>query len=127
MKSFIISLIVFAVVISAVTLNVFYISKITKELIDIVSELPNEAKDGSLIYDENPQFAHLVKRWNENEFFISITVGNKEAENVNSILIKMIEYYGAGDTPNYRAARSMLLYSLHLIQTEEQLSIEGIL
>ena len=86
MKDFVISIIIFTILIICVTINVFYINKVHSDIETLLGRIsPIPCKDNTVIINE------IIKYWEENSVYLSISVSLKSIEDFNNT-ISLIAY-----------------------------------
>lgn len=120
MKSFAASLILFAIMITALTINGIYINNVTDTLKQSTLSITHN--------DLSPEQIETIHRyWQKNIDIISISVNFHETESITESILSMKAYANIPDSPEFQYAKSKLLETLDKISLGEKISISNIL
>lgn len=123
MKTFAISLVTLILIVAAITANGFFVKGFFEEIITDIEEAETfELSEGS--------YRDALKRAGEklggNLFFISLTVGRDETEELFCLIAEADVYLGKDDA-QFRAAVEKLIRSLKRIRSYQTFCVEGLL
>lgn len=121
MKTFILSLVLFVMMLTAITINFFYINKVSDKLYVMTSEAPTAGEDGC--YTAASQ---LDDYWQTNHDIVRLSVSFVELNNVSDAIVSMKSYAKSGDVTEYENARQLLLNAIHEMRRLESFKISNI-
>lgn len=123
MKAFYTVLCLLAVMVGAVTVNYFYISRLSRELINDVEQLaPPSSENGTAL-----QVKSIREKWARNRRFVQITVNHTEIEVISNATDELCIYAEHQALMEFERARSLLINSLEELELSEKLSPTNIL
>lgn len=117
MRSLIISITLFSLVVLCTILNVGYVHSTADNIERTVTELavPSEEK-----------LSDLEELWNKNEGILGLSLSSSFLENVSRTIVSLRCAYEVGDMAEYEKNRALLLSCAAGIRGLERLSIENI-
>jgi hypothetical protein len=122
MKSLVISLLLFALLISVIIINAIYINEETLRLIDITTELhllKGAELEGSL--------NHLESEWNNFKKVADISCAYTDVNKID-FTIKEMKMRAATNSPEeFEAARQTLIFLLNELSRLEKISCDGLI
>ena len=123
MKTFYISFLLFTTLLCAITANYFYVSHLSRSLVDQLEQLPaqNEARE-LLIQSEQ-----IRKKWETSKKIVQITVNHSEIESISNAATEMCTFAQYQNTSEFERARRILISTLKELGSSEKLSPTNIL
>ena len=118
MKSFVISLLAFALIIGAIAASSIYIRGVARELGDMVENFTPTDKEG---------FSRAMDFWEKNERIICIFVSHKDIDNVNLAFEVLEEKINNDDGGGFYEYRALLQKYIEEIGNKERLHIDNII
>ncbi|MBO5212907.1 MAG: hypothetical protein J6B60_05130 [Clostridia bacterium] len=118
MKSFIISLIAILLLFSGVIINSFLVKSICEDLKDEITTI-NSVFDGDKI-DE------IVKLWDKNKFFISLSVPHKQTDDVEKNLLLLDEKSNILNPIDFYETKALLLNCVEELANHGALNADNI-
>ena len=119
MKAFWISLILFALLLSGIFWNAYYIHQSERTLTDLVTRLEaSEAREELL--------PELERFWEKNRDLFGLSVGFRELDQFEEILIELRWAHEIGDEAEFQRSRALLLDTIKEISRNEQISMGNI-
>lgn len=123
MRTFIVSLFIFVIVITVIIINGSYINSITEDMIKDTLSLPDDFEN----YDNTlKKINSLSKQWEKHHALISISVGGKYLNNVKKDLSDMKSHYECRSDNDYIASKRQLIYDLRELHNLESFSLHSI-
>lgn len=125
MKSFLIALSLFAILVTGTVLNCLYLEKVTDELLDLEKAFPTKTEDGK----SSPASAieHARELWQKALSKIQLGANTKYLNAVTTALDNLTDYYEHGTAADYIAARSQFVESLKSLKRSDSLSLGNII
>ena len=118
MKYFVICLCVVLLIFGLVTVNSFYVRKITDELCKRVDLLRSYEFD---------TYKMLADLWDKSKLFIGLTSSTKETDKIEDMLSSIASAYKTNDFYSLEEKKSLLINYIRLIGNHEKLNIENII
>ena len=122
MKSFIISIILFSVLISGIVANAIYINEESRHLTELAAEL------GSL---EDPtfevRFNELYEEWTRFRGLADVSCSHSELGKIDLVLEEIKAHAATKSLVDYEAARNALILYLEDIARLEKISLRGLI
>ena len=118
MKHFVISLILFASLVTAVTLNAVKVNEkicIVSRLAELLPDVPDMQKT-----------KNLRDKWEEYRGFLSMSLNTSELERTEEFIGELYASSEINDLTSYALAKEKLINSLHGLDDGENISFYGI-
>lgn len=123
MKSFYTILCLFAVMMGAITINYFYISRLSQELTFELEHLPPPSES-----PDTAGHAHQLRdRWVKSRRFAQITVNHTEIEAISNAADELCIYAEHKSDVEFERARKLFINALEELELSEKLSPTNIL
>lgn len=126
MKTFILSLIVFSLVIGVILLTGNIFAKRTADLSEAAKRLPDFSNPTQDKPKPSQAIESFVKKWASARKIIHFIIGHDEADKIDETLTELRIRYVMGDLPGYMAAREKLLLAIHRLSDSESLSFDSV-
>ncbi len=126
MRTFILALIVFALIIGTLILTGVYLTRRTHELsasARALPELSDHASDNSAFYAAAKEFNEL---WTSTRKTIHFIIGHEEADRIEDTFADLQARYLKHDTAGYTSAREKLLRSIERLADSEAFSFDSV-
>ena len=120
MRSFIITLILLALVCTAIVLNNMYIKHSAEYIVECVS-------DNSFVSAPEEAIGKLELFWEKNHPIIGLSVGFKELDRMSDLILDLKIYYKLGSLPEVTRTRDMIREAADEISRLERFGIENLL
>ncbi len=95
MKSLIISILLFALLVGAVAVNAFYVSSLCKDLSATATELISSQS-------RSTQLAELKSKWDKHRIFLDIGIRTSELERMNDLIEGLRASYAADNEAEFQ-------------------------
>ena len=118
MKHFIVCLCVALLIFGLVTVNSFYVRKITDELCRQANLLKS--------YDFD-SYKRLYDSWDKYKLFIGLSSSTKETDKIEDMLASIGSLYKINEFSTIEEKKSLLINYIRLIGNHEKLNIENII
>lgn len=120
MRSFLITLILFFVVISAITLNSHYISNLTDTIIEYTSDEE---------FKKAPEDAlrRLESLWEKNKILVEFSIGYRECDRMSELILDLRECIETENSAEERRVRTLISDCASDISRLEKFSFENLL
>ena len=120
MRSFIITSLLFAVMIVSITANAIYVSRTADRIKDHV-----ESEE----FEKAPETAMtaLESLWEDNRILLELSVGYKEIDLISELILDLKHYVNEGNTEESKRIRILISDATDDISRLERLSIENLL
>ena len=119
MRSFIISTIIFALLLGAIAFNAFYVKSVSEHILNETQRLANENYSLSVITD-------LEKYWKKHRAFIGLSVGHLELDHLSETLISLRPSCESGSRSDTMLYLSLLHDAAEEMARHEELSFENL-
>ena len=119
MKAFIISAILFALLISAVIGNAFYVKKVSEHVISETEILKEQDYSLEIISD-------LEKYWKRHRSFVGLSVGHQELDHISQSIISLRESCGSGNVSDASLYLSILQDAVEEMGRHEEMSFDNL-
>ena len=126
MKTFILSLIVFFLVIGVLLFTGNIFAKRTDGLLDAAKKLPDFSDPTQDKPKPSQAIEHFLMKWASARKIIHFIVGHDEADKIDETLTELRVRYVMGDLPGYMAAREKLLLAIQRLSDSEALSFDSV-
>jgi len=131
MRSVIISSALLIILITAISINAYYVNSVSTEMLDLTFALPSEHEyinrlDETDIEKYKTEINKLAAKWEKNSFNISLVIRYTDFERVNSAVYSLKEYFFAGYYADYITARKKLVAALEKQKQNELPIFENI-
>ena len=132
MRSVIISSVLLAILITAISVNAYYINSVSTELLDMIFFLPSEynyinSLDETETEMLKTEINKIVEKWEENSLKISLSAKYSDYERIYSALYSMKDHFFAGYYGDYIVSRKKLIAALEKQKHNELPNFENIL
>ncbi|GHU38584.1 hypothetical protein FACS1894105_12700 [Clostridia bacterium] len=118
MKSVVISFIMLAVLVTGITLNAVYVSRVSGELLELAKDLPEN------VTAENHE--KITNKWEKCKWIVKTFTEYTEYERVDTAVKSVAKYSESKQYGDYILARELLIRALGRLHELEQPSIETI-
>ena len=118
MKHFLISLLLFSLLVVSLAFNAYAVNKKTKEMTDLVLCLP----DTPTLYGADGIKAY----WDENRGFFSMSLNTSELERTDEYISELYAACRSGDGAGYRAAKAKAYDAVRSLDDGERIDFLGI-
>ena len=131
MRSVIISSALLIILITAISINAYYVNSVSTEMLDLTFALPSEYEyinslDEKDIEKYKANINKLTAKWEKNSFNIGLVSRYADFERVNSAVFSLKEYFFAGYYADYITARKKLIAALEKQKQNELPILENI-
>lgn len=120
MRSFIITLILFASVCTAIVFNNIYIKRSAEYIVECVSDI-------SFVSAPEEAIGRLEVFWKKNHPIIGLSVGFKELDRMSDLILDLKAYYQLGNLPEVTRTIDMIREAADEISRLERFRIENLL
>lgn len=120
MRSFIITVILFCIVLSAIILNAQYISRTTATIIEYTNE--NEFKKAP-----EDALLRLESFWEQNKILLEFSIGYRETDRMSELILDLRECIETQNSAEARRVRTLISDCASDIARLERLCIENLL
>lgn len=127
MKSFVLSAILFAVMLAGIVGNALYVNHICDDMLTILAELPDEATTAGDTAAVLKTLETLEGRWNEAHRWLSLSASYCEIGQIRSEMTAMRVHFIAADDDNYLCAREQLKLAIENMRRFEQFSVDNLM
>ena len=118
MRSIIISIILFSLLLAGILLNSFVVHRISNTLISFAKELDDPC---------DKDMDSLVTYWNKNRIWLGLSIPATYLDTIEKTLISMNSAYSSGNIPEYRKNLDLFKQAVYSIYKSERISLENIL
>jgi hypothetical protein len=119
MKAFIISAILFALLIATVIGNAFYVKKVSEHVISETEKLKNKNYSSDIICD-------LEKYWNRHRGFVGLSVGHQELDHISQSIISLRSSCESKNLSDAKLYLSILQDAVEEMGRHEEISFENL-
>jgi len=131
MRSVIISSVLLAILIIAISVNSYYINSVSTEMLDLTFSLPSEydyikSLNEKEVEKYKTEINKLAAKWEKNSFKISLVSKYGDFDRVASAVYYMKEYFFSSQYGDYIAARKRLIAALEKQKQNELPILENI-
>lgn len=119
MKSFIISTVIFALLIAAIACNAFYVKTVSEHILNESQRLADEDYSLSVITD-------LEEYWKKHRAFVGLSVGHLELDHLSETLISLRASCESGSRADAALYLSLLHDAAQEMARHEELSFENL-
>lgn len=119
MRSFITTLILFAIMIAVIFLNGSYVRQTSLRLEEFVS-------DDFFEHDPERAIESLDEFWQKNSSLISISVGYRELDRISELIIDLKMYFRFGDTNSVIKTRALIADAANDLSRLEKFNLENL-
>ena len=131
MRSVRISVILLAVMITAIIFNSYYINSVSTELLDMIFALPSEYNyiinlDEQELEDFKSDINKITAEWEKNARRICAVTRYSDFEKTNTAVYNLKEYFFAGSYAEYLTSRRKLITALEKQKVNEMPNLENI-
>ena len=123
MRAFFTILILFSILLVAMSVNYFYVTELSEELMKSVEQLP--LPDGT--EDVSAQVEQIRQKWLLSRRYVQITVNHAEIELISNAATELYIFARHMQTAEFERARHILISSLENLKSSEKLSPINIL
>ena len=120
MRSFYVSLAVFALLLFIIVWNSIFVQQTTDNLIALLTDLPDCDR-------AERKFEHLEEFWEAREWLVALTASRADIESVSEQLIQMRSAVQTGDTIGFERARALAIEAAHHLHHLEEISLDNLL
>lgn len=124
MKTFIIALVTFCLLVLLMIVNFIYFDNVMGRLIIFSEGIDDYPEPGTAA---SAAFSAMRHYWEKHKFIISLTIGQKVVDQIDSLMIDLVSAQRTGDSHSFYKAKSLITEGFIKIRRSENLSIEGIL
>ncbi len=121
MKTFIFSLIVFALMLTGIIINYFYINKVSDKLYVMTSEAPAAGDEGCYA-----ALSQIDEYWQKNHDIVRLSVSFIELNSVSDAIVSMKSFAETGEESEYENSRQILLNAIHEMRRLESFKLSSI-
>ena len=122
MRSFVLSLVLFAVMLAGIAGNALFIHHLCDDLLARIDALPNQAQSGSLA-----AFDALHAHWERMHNWVSLSVSYVQMNQVRDALTAMTAHYANGTDADYFLAREQLRLAIEEMCRFEMLAWDNLI
>ena len=119
MRTFIVTLLIFALLIAAITFNFHYINNICDQLENKIDVLT--------LQDSEEEINALWKLWQQEKSYISLSVCSSATEEFEDRLLEVIAMQKIGDQSAFYRARTLAVGALSSIRRLERFNLDNLL
>ncbi len=127
MKTFILACVVLGLILGGITANALFIHKISTELIEKVSRLPESIEHTELFAACLETVNELDETMKKHRLALSITVTHADLEGTENLLLRLRAACREKNADDYGAARELLIAKIHNLQESEGFSLDGVI
>ncbi len=121
MKSFVITLIIFSLLIAFIIFNYVFVNRYSKCLMDMTEALPDIGAD-----DCTEKIGALTEEWQKHRCFISFSTGISSLQNIDDLLDLLLIAKETGNSYEFRKAKELLINAFDDLAQFESFSPEDI-
>ena len=118
MKAFIAGVITLSLLISAVSINAFFITRKTDELISLLEAMPDYCREDAEV--------DFLSAWESAQVWIALTVDRKNVDDIDDTLKQLRLHCREGNTQGYLVCREKLLCTVKRLKKTESFSLSRI-
>ena len=122
MKSLLISLILFAVMLSSIAVNAIYINNVANKMNDLLAELPDIGEEGC-----SDATRDICDYWEKNTPYVGLSVGYTIVDRVSEQAATLSACAACNDFFGFRTALALLRDAVGDMRRLEKFSIENLL
>lgn len=122
MKAFVISLIIFTLMLTGIVINNIYINNVADELTVMVGNIPRADKDGC--YSEA---SRINEYWEKHQALIGMSVSFVELNRVSDNITALLVYADEKDVTEFECSKKLLLNSIAEMRRLESLEFDDIM
>lgn len=122
MKAFYLVTLLFSLALGAITVNYFYISRLSQELIEDVEALPLPSTDNRVELAAK----QICDDWEKNRTLVQITANHTEIEAISNAADELLAFAKYQSIPDFERARALLINALEELELSEKLSFSNI-
>lgn len=126
MRTFILSLVVFCLLIGILWFTGRYIARRTDELMGAANSLPIPDDSGENRAASLRTIESFVNRWSSMRKTIHFIIGHEEADKIDETLTDLRIRFVTKDDTGYMAAREKLLFIIQRLSDSESLSFDNV-
>lgn len=125
MRLFIISLTILAIITAGIVYNTIYMDKLTNEMLEIVSNLPEHSnRDGDI---SESGIDTLYDLWESHKSIVAINAGSIYINDITAALIDVRNLYLSDHDAHYQAALEHLHQAVYRLHELERFSLDNII
>lgn len=125
MRSFMLSVILFAVMLAGIVGNALYVHHLCDDMLAFVDQLPDQT--GGDVSPVLNLLEAMEGRWNKAHCWLSLSVSYREIGQIRSEMTAMRVHFIAADDDNYLCAREQLRLAIENMRRFEQLSLDNVM
>lgn len=122
MKAFYLVTLLFSLALGAITVNYFYISRLSQELIEDVEALPLPSTDNQVELAAK----QICDGWEKSRTLVQITANHTEIEAISNAADELLAFAKYQSIPDFERARALLINALEELELSEKLSFSNI-
>ena len=115
MKDLIISLVLFALILTGIALNAHYINSVSDDLTSYASRLTTEENTDTLLQE-------LSERWKKAQRILDWTVPHRETEKISEIILSLQTAAECGDLTAFSRYRKLLEHAAEGLKRAENIA-----
>lgn len=123
MRVFITAIIILAVIISGIVCNTIYMERLTTQMLDIISNLPEHSD----LFGDTSLIQELYNLWETNRKIVAINANSCYITDITTALIDVEKYYTSEYDAQYQAARGHLYQAIYRLHELEKFSFDNII
>lgn len=124
MKTFIIALVTLCLIVTLMVVNYIYLNNVMNKLILLSISVPDYVDPD---IESTPEITAMCHFWEKHKFIVSLTVGQKEVDQMDGLIIELICAQRTQDEDAFLKSKSLITEAFTKIKISERLSFEGVL
>lgn len=121
MKSFVVTLVIFSLLIAFIIFNYAFVNRYSKCLADMTEALPDIGADDCI-----EKIGALTEEWQKHRCFISFSAGISSLQNIDDLLDSLLVAKETGNGYEFRKAKALLINAFDDLAQFESFSPEDI-
>ena len=121
MKSFVVTLVIFSLLIAFIIFNYVFVNRYSKCLADMTEALPDIGADDCI-----EKIGALTEGWQKHRCFISFSAGISSLQNIDDLLDSLLVAKETGNGYEFRKAKALLINAFDDLAQFESFSPEDI-
>lgn len=127
MKSFIVSITIFAFTVTVVVANSFAVTERLDEIISVLDSLPNADSDADDLSSFTEETERICTLWRNERKFLSLSVREEELRECTTAIEGLYAYCLSDSVPDYNASLSQCRNLLHTLRRRESFAFINII
>lgn len=121
MKPFVVTLVIFSLLIAFIIFNYVFVNRYSKCLMDMTEALPDIGADDCI-----EKIGALTEEWQKHRCFISFSTGISSLQNIDDLLDSLLVAKETGNGYEFRKAKALLINAFDDLAQFESFSPEDI-